>query len=157
MTGGEGGRHTCSPELCQRLIQQLLIDLGSLLGRRDFSPVIVPCSSAPEAASSLPSSLCAPSSCVPNWSTGHTPLSTSCFTFSRPLSSAIWKLSTRTAITRLGGDNGVLSRRRLKERPCTLLWVHCGMTRLRGLGRGCPSVGGGGSEAGEQSGGGVLT
>jgi len=71
------------------------------------------------------------------------PLTTSCFSFSRPLSSAIWKLSTRTAITRLGQETGGGWRG-----DCTLLWVRGGKTIVKGAQRGCPWGEVGGCKAG---------
>lgn len=132
------------------------MDLGSPLGRRGLGPVS-PMPACPW-SSLLPSiqPLC-PLLVFPGLSTCPTRLCTSSFTFSRPLSSAIWKLSTRTAITRLevGGQWSILKEEAVRE-ASTLLWVHHSMARVQGLGRGCPRFGSGkgvklGSRAGAAS------
>lgn len=84
----EGPASTCLGELCQRVIQQLLMDSGSFLDKRpQFYQGFFP---GPHAGAFVLLSPGLPHVC-----------GTSIFTFSRPLRSAIWKLSTRTAITRL--------------------------------------------------------
>lgn len=117
------------------------MDLGGPLGRGGLV-LSLPCLWVPGATSSL----CAFSLRLPAGS-----FHTSCFTFSRPMSSAIWKLSTRTAITRLERGTVGYSRGGGCRTGSTLLWV-------RGLGRGSPRGGmGEESEAGERNRGGTLT